>query len=47
MKWHIPPAHKEIKRKVSMATENIRAGNLDPSDVKLLAAYAAALLVYK
>ena len=30
-----------------MATENIRAGRFDPTDVKLLTAYAAALLVYK
>ena len=38
---------KEVKRKVSMATEKIRAGGFDTTDVKLLTAYAAALLVYK
>ena len=30
-----------------MATENIQAGSFDPTDVKLLTAYAATLLVYK
>ena len=38
--------HKEAKEKVEIARENLRAGKLEIQDIKLLSAFAVAILVY-
>ena len=39
--------HKEAKEKVEIARENLRVGKFDVQDIKLLIAFAVAILVYK
>ena len=39
--------HKEAKEKVKIVRENLRVGKFDVQDIKLLTAFAVAILVYK
>lgn len=39
--------NEEVKTKVSIATSNLRAGKFNVQDIKLLTAFAAAIILYK
>ena len=39
--------HREAKEKVEIARENLRVGKFDVQAIKLLTAFAVAILVYK